>query len=60
MRHRLTGVFATFAVAVAAQTSSPSVAQTQSAAGRPDLMGVWKMDTTKLAKRDPELVALTL
>jgi hypothetical protein len=32
----------------------------QSAASRPDVTGSWKMDTTKFAKRDPELADLKL
>ncbi len=32
----------------------------QSSAARPDVVGVWRMDTTKFAKHDAELAALTL
>ena len=41
-------------------TGNGRTAMGQGASTHPDVVGVWKMDTTKFAKRDDELAALTL
>jgi len=41
-------------------SASRSSVGAQSTASRPDFTGTWKMDTTKFAKHDAQLVGLTL
>jgi hypothetical protein len=58
--HRLHLVAPAAAIAAILTAASPSASHAQSAEHHPDVIGVWKMDTTKFNKRDAELSALTL
>ena len=60
MRKHIVAVATTLAAGLVAASSVPTVALAQSSARRPDVVGVWRMDTTKFHKHDAALSSLTL